>query len=86
MTGRHLAHRQIRFCWSGLRERFEHPRHAWTFDGTVEYLCLGYYGPRWWREHERRKHLTVYLDARDWWIGYYRGPLPTLVIRWPRRR
>lgn len=35
----------------------------------------------------------VYIDPADWWIGYYRGPnhhyvcpLPTLVIRWPRRR
>lgn len=36
---------------------------------------------------------TVYVDRRDWWIGYYRGeryhfvcPLPCLVIRWERRR
>lgn len=34
----------------------------------------------------------IYLDFRDWWIGYYRGEdhhyvciLPTLVIRWRRR-
>lgn len=34
----------------------------------------------------------VYIDWRDWWIGYYRGPadhyvcpLPCLVVRWPRR-
>lgn len=34
----------------------------------------------------------VYRDRDDWWVGYYRGPrdhfvcpLPTLVIRWPRR-
>lgn len=37
--------------------------------------------------------MSVYFDFRDWWIGYYRGSrdhyvclLPTLVIRWPRRR
>ena len=36
--------------------------------------------------------LDLYRDCRDWWIGYYRGPnhhyvcpLPTLVIRWPRK-
>lgn len=36
--------------------------------------------------------LDVYLDFRDWWIGYYRGdehhyacPLPCLVFRWSRR-
>ncbi len=35
--------------------------------------------------------MRIYLDTRDWWIGYYHGathhyvcPLPTLVIRWPR--
>lgn len=35
--------------------------------------------------------VKVYLDLRDWWIGYYRGDthhyvcvLPTLVIRWSR--
>lgn len=35
----------------------------------------------------------VYIDTRDWWVGYYRGqmnhyvcPVPTVVIRWPRRR
>lgn len=34
---------------------------------------------------------TVYIDRRDWWVGYYRGdshhyvcPLPTVVIRWAR--
>lgn len=38
--------------------------------------------PRPWR---------VYIDRRDWWVGYYRGdthhyvcPLPTVVIRWAR--
>lgn len=37
--------------------------------------------------------IKVYFDFRDWWIGYYRGathhyvcPLPTLVIRWSRKR
>lgn len=37
--------------------------------------------------------VRVYFDFADWWVGYYRGPnnhylclLPTLVIRWPRRR
>lgn len=36
--------------------------------------------------------MTIYLDARDWWIGYYRGPthhyvcpLPCIVVRWARR-
>ena len=36
--------------------------------------------------------VRVYFDFRDWWVGYYRGdthhyvcPLPTLVVRWPRR-
>jgi hypothetical protein len=36
--------------------------------------------------------IHVYRDPADWWIGYYRGPhnhyicpLPTLVVRWPRR-
>lgn len=36
--------------------------------------------------------MTIYIDTRDWWIGYYRSgvyhyvcPLPTVVIRWPRR-
>lgn len=40
-----------------------------------------------------RPAVTVYRDPDDWWIGYYRGlrhhyvcPLPTLMIRWPRRR
>jgi hypothetical protein len=36
--------------------------------------------------------MRIYFDFNDWWIGYYRGPhahfvcpLPTIVIRWPRR-
>lgn len=36
--------------------------------------------------------VALYVDTRDWWIGYYRGqhnhyvcPLPTVVIRWARR-
>jgi hypothetical protein len=36
--------------------------------------------------------VNIYLDSRDWWVGYYRGnehhyvcPLPTVVIRWERR-
>ena len=36
--------------------------------------------------------MRVYLDSRDWWVGYYRGtdhhyfcPLPCLVIRIRRR-
>lgn len=36
--------------------------------------------------------LRVYLDFRDWWIGYYRGddhhyfcPFFTVVIRWNRK-
>ena len=39
-----------------------------------------------------RRHPVVYIEPRDWWIGYYRGdrhhyvcPLPTVVIRWPRK-
>jgi hypothetical protein len=38
------------------------------------------------------RQLAVYLEPRDWWIGYYRGTshhyvcvLPCLVIRWNRR-
>ena len=38
-------------------------------------------------------HAKLYLDLRDWWVGYYRGAhhhyvcvLPTLVLRWPRGR
>ena len=37
------------------------------------------------------RHVSIYIDRNDWWIGYYRGsmyhficPLPTVVIRWPR--
>lgn len=37
--------------------------------------------------------MKVYRDPNDLWVGYYRGPnyhyvcvLPTLVIRWVRRR
>lgn len=37
--------------------------------------------------------MNIYFDFHDWWIGYYRGenyhfvcPLPTLVIRWARRK
>jgi hypothetical protein len=36
--------------------------------------------------------VSVYIDTADWWIGYYKGsnyhfvcPLPTVVVRWPRR-
>lgn len=36
--------------------------------------------------------VRVYIDTRDWWIGYYGGPnhhyvclLPTVVVRWRRR-
>jgi hypothetical protein len=36
--------------------------------------------------------MKIYIDLRDWWIGYYRGDthhhvciVPTVVIRWPRR-
>lgn len=36
--------------------------------------------------------MRVYLEPRDWWIGYYRGAvyhyvcvLPCVVIRWKRR-
>ena len=37
--------------------------------------------------------IRVYVDLRDWWVGYYRSrthhyvcPLPTLVVRWRRFR
>jgi hypothetical protein len=36
--------------------------------------------------------MSVYIEPRDWWIGYYRGDthhyvclLPCVVIRWERR-
>lgn len=36
--------------------------------------------------------LRIYIDRRDWRIGYYRGdthhyvcPLPTVVVRWPNK-
>lgn len=36
--------------------------------------------------------MKIYLDFRDWWIGYYRGPdhhyacpIPCLVVRWERK-
>lgn len=36
-------------------------------------------------------HVTIYVEPRDLWVGYFRGPrhhyvclLPTVVIRWPR--
>lgn len=39
----------------------------------------------------QRWSVRIYVDFRDWWIGYYRGDehhyvcvLPCLVIRWPR--
>jgi hypothetical protein len=35
--------------------------------------------------------MKIYIDNRDWWIGYYRGgthhyacPFPCVVIRWHR--
>lgn len=38
-----------------------------------------------------REAFAVYVDTRDWWVGYYRGDgahyvclLPCVVIRWPR--
>jgi hypothetical protein len=37
--------------------------------------------------------IRIYVDRADWWIGYYRGTdhhyvclVPTVVIRWRRRR
>lgn len=45
------------------------------------------------RRARTRRRVRVYLEPRDWWIGYYRGddhhyvcPLPCVVIRWKRRR
>lgn len=39
-----------------------------------------------------RAGVKIYIEPRDWWIGYYRGDgfhyvclLPTVVIRWHRR-
>lgn len=39
----------------------------------------------------QKRELKVYLDSRDWWVGYYRGTdhhyvclLPTVVLRWSR--
>lgn len=36
--------------------------------------------------------MKVYIEPRDWWIGYYRGPnhhyvcpIPCVVIRWPHK-
>jgi hypothetical protein len=30
--------------------------------------------------------MKIYLDANDWWIGWYRVCLlPCIVIRWQRR-
>jgi hypothetical protein len=36
--------------------------------------------------------MSIYIDFRDWWVGYYRAldyhyvcPLPCIVIRWARR-
>jgi len=36
--------------------------------------------------------VSIYIDFRDWWVGYYRAPdyhyvclLPCVVIRWARR-
>lgn len=41
----------------------------------------------------RLRIVKPYRDGRDWWVGYYRGdthhyvcPLPTIVLRWRRRR
>jgi hypothetical protein len=50
---------------------------------------------RIWRSASRvrpRRSVKVYLEPRDWWVGYYRGDdhhyvclLPCVVIRWNRR-
>lgn len=39
-----------------------------------------------------RRDVRLYIDERDWWVGYYRAPerhyvcvLPTVVVRWPRK-
>jgi len=49
------------------------------------------YEMRRYVRRQRRRGLKVYIDLRDWWIGWYRGPnhhyicvLPTVVIRWRR--
>lgn len=45
------------------------------------------------RHRVRLGVVEVYVEPRDWWVGYYRGErhhyvcmLPTLVTRWPRLR
>lgn len=44
------------------------------------------------RPNESDVLMKVYIDPKDWWVGYYCGdthhyvcPLPTVVIRWKRR-
>jgi len=44
-------------------------------------------GSRW------RRTWKVYVEPRDWWVGYYRGDqhhyvcfLPCVVLRWNRRQ
>jgi hypothetical protein len=43
--------------------------------------------------HSRMSKVAVYIDLRDWWVGYYKGPLghyicllPTVVIRIRRKQ
>lgn len=45
------------------------------------------------RPSRPRRTLRLYVACRDWWVGYYRGDghhyvclLPTIVLRWKRRR
>jgi hypothetical protein len=44
-------------------------------------------------KHSRMSLISIYIDLRDWWIGYHRGPiahyicpLPTVVIRVRRKQ
>ena len=41
---------------------------------------------------KRLKSLRVFIDTRDWWVGYYRSYdyhyvilIPTVVIRWDKK-
>lgn len=45
------------------------------------------------RRSRWRRTWKVYVEPRDWWVGYYRGDdhhyvclLPCVVLRWNRRR
>jgi hypothetical protein len=67
-------------------ERCTVPPDAWVCTRVA-----GHDGPCAAWPAERRR-LRLYIDLRDWWIGYYRADrwhyvclLPCVVLRWPRR-